>query len=69
MEEEWTAQPVDVQGRTEIALRLTDGALVYLHPDIARRFAAQIQAAAIVAEYRDTERQLQAGLDTLTDRN
>ena len=69
MEEEWTAQAVEIAGRNEIALRLTDGAVVYLHPDIARQFAAQIQAAAIVAEYRDTERQLQAGLDTLTNRN
>lgn len=69
MNEDWTALPsADAQGNTVIALRLTDGAIVYLHPDIARRFAAQIQAAAIVAEYRDAEHQLQAGLDTVATR-
>jgi len=41
----WTAEAVTVNGDRLIALRLTDGALVYLHPDIARAFAERILVA------------------------
>lgn len=41
----WTAEAAEVNGRRVIAVRLTDGSLVYLDPDIAKRFAEQILAA------------------------
>lgn len=51
MNEDWSAVPsTDGEGRPVIALRLTDGAIVYLHPDIARRFARQISVALGDAE-------------------
>lgn len=47
MSEDWTACASTDRntGNPLIALRLTDGAVVYLHPDIARRFAHQISIA------------------------
>lgn len=44
--EDWTAcASLDGQNNPVIALRLTEGAIVYLHPDMARRFAHQISVA------------------------
>lgn len=46
MNEDWTAcASLDGQNNPVIALRLTEGAIVYLHPDMARRFAHQISVA------------------------
>lgn len=46
MNEAWTAcATLDARGNPVIALRLKDGAVVCLHPDIARRFALQISVA------------------------
>jgi hypothetical protein len=46
MNEDWSAcASTDGRGFPVVALRLTDGAIVYLHPDIARRFAHQISVA------------------------
>ena len=51
MNEAWTAcASLDPQGNPVVALRLTDGAIVYLHPDVARRFAHQISVALGDAE-------------------
>lgn len=52
MSRDWTAcATLDRNtGSPLIALRLTDGAIVYLHPDIARQFAHQISVAVGDAE-------------------
>jgi len=54
MEEDWTAAAdIDGEGRNVVALRLTDGAVVYLDPMLASRFAEQIRAAVTLALFRD----------------
>lgn len=46
MNEDWSAcVTIDAMDNPVIALRLMDGAIIYLHPDIARRFAHQISVA------------------------
>jgi succinylarginine dihydrolase len=42
----WTAEAATVNGQRLVALRLTDGALVYLHPDIAKQLGERLLAAA-----------------------
>lgn len=42
----WTAEAAIVNGHRLVAVRLTDGALVYLHPEVAKRFGEQLLAAA-----------------------
>jgi hypothetical protein len=46
MNEEWTAKHVVISGRNEVRVVLLDGAVVYLHPDIADRLGAQLRKAA-----------------------
>lgn len=46
MNEPWSATHVVTGGRNEVRVVLTDGAVVYLHPDIADSFGEQLCAAA-----------------------
>lgn len=46
MDKDWAAAATtDGVGSPVIALRVTDGAIIYLHPEIARQFAHQIRVA------------------------
>lgn len=46
MNEPYTAMHVVISGRNEVRVVLLDGAVIYLHPDIADSFGEQLREAA-----------------------
>lgn len=46
----WTAEPTMVNGARLVAVRLTDGALVYLDPEVASEFGRMLIDAAFMAK-------------------
>lgn len=57
----YTAEPITIRGRHEVAARLMDGALVYLHPSVARRFGQELMDAAEAAGERIVGDRIRSG--------
>ena len=50
---DWTARCVQTPLGLEVEVTLTDGALLYLHKDIAREFGNQLRGACDEIEVRE----------------